>query len=61
MPTYIFHPCDEGVVRSQADVPDCAPATGRWVLAAAILGSSITFIDGQCRKVFSWQYGSNSI
>ena len=23
-----------------------SPATGRWVLAAAILGSSITFIDG---------------
>jgi hypothetical protein len=22
---------------------------------------SITFIDGQCRKVFSWQHGSNSI
>jgi EmrB/QacA subfamily drug resistance transporter len=42
----IRHPCDEAVVRSQPDVPDCGPATGRWVLAAAILGSSITFIDG---------------
>src|SRR5881398_826011 len=39
-------PCDEAVVRSQPDVPDCGQATGRWVLAAAILGSSITFIDG---------------
>ncbi|MGI8997695.1 MAG: hypothetical protein ACR2GW_13620 [Pyrinomonadaceae bacterium] len=25
---------------------DCGQAAGRWVLAAAILGSSITFIDG---------------
>src|SRR5205823_9009976 len=39
-------PCDEAVVRSQPDVADCGRATGRWVLAAAILGSSITFIDG---------------
>lgn len=40
------HPCDEAVVRSQPDVTDCGQAAGRWVLAAAILGSSITFIDG---------------
>src|SRR5262249_17902292 len=39
-------PCDEAVVRSRPDVRDCGKATGRWVLAAAILGSSITFIDG---------------
>ena len=39
-------PCDEGVVRSQSDVVDCGQAAGQWVLAAAILGSSITFIDG---------------
>ena len=39
-------PCDEAVVRSQPDVADCGRAAGRWVLAAAILGSSITFIDG---------------
>jgi EmrB/QacA subfamily drug resistance transporter len=39
-------PCDEAVVRSQPDVSDRGRATGRWVLAAAILGSSITFIDG---------------
>ncbi|MGH8488631.1 MAG: hypothetical protein ACREXS_07175 [Gammaproteobacteria bacterium] len=39
-------PCDEAVVRSQAEVTDCGQAAGRWVLAAAILGSSITFIDG---------------
>src|SRR5947209_5854203 len=39
-------PCDEAVVRSRPEAKDCDPATGRWVLAAAILGSSITFIDG---------------
>src|SRR5438093_683963 len=39
-------PSDEAVVRAQPDVTDCGQATRRWVLAAAILGSSITFIDG---------------
>src|SRR5258705_2478912 len=39
-------PCDEAFIRSRTDVLDCGPAAGRWVLAAAILGSSITFIDG---------------
>ena len=33
-------------MRSQPDVTDCGQAAGRWVLAAAILGSGITFIDG---------------
>ncbi len=37
-------PCDEGAMRAGA----CAPTTanGRWILAAAILGSSMAFIDG---------------
>src|SRR5438552_14483902 len=39
-------PCDEAFIRSRTEVSDCGPAVGRWVLAAAILGSSITFIDG---------------
>lgn len=39
-------PCDEMKVRWDGDVKDCGRSTGRWVLAAAILGSSITFIDG---------------
>src|ERR671915_848986 len=42
----IRQPCDEAVVRSQPNVTDCGRTTGRWVLTAAILGSSITFIDG---------------
>ena len=39
-------PCDEALIRSPDDVPGCGASTGRWVLAAAILGSGITFIDG---------------
>src|SRR6266508_2628442 len=39
-------PCDEGVIQSgPADAP-CDRHTGRWVLAATILGSSMAFIDG---------------
>src|SRR5271167_371458 len=38
-------PCDEGLIRStNADVPG-AGISGRWVLAATILGSSTAFID----------------
>src|SRR6202521_5346959 len=38
-------PCDEAVVRSvNANVP-CTAQAGRWILAAAILGSSMAFID----------------
>jgi EmrB/QacA subfamily drug resistance transporter len=35
----------------RADVTDCGRAAGSWVLAAAILGSSITFIDGTAVNV----------
>lgn len=39
-------PCDEAVIRStNADVP-VTTQTGRWILAATILGSSMAFIDG---------------
>jgi len=39
-------PCDEGVVRC-AEPPTSVPASvKRWVLIAAILGSSMAFIDG---------------
>lgn len=46
MPSVIKHPCDEGVIRSAPDNAPCAQQAGRWVLAAAIIGSGITFIDG---------------
>lgn len=39
-------PCDEAIVRSHPEAKGHDQAAGRWVLAAAILGSSITFIDG---------------
>lgn len=46
MLTNTRQPCDAAVVHAQPEVTDCGRAAGRWVLAAAILGSSITFIDG---------------
>ena len=39
-------PCDEGVVRCAAPPASVPPAVKRWVLVAAILGSSMAFIDG---------------
>jgi EmrB/QacA subfamily drug resistance transporter len=39
-------PCDEAFALSQPEALDCDKKIGRWVLLAAILGSSITFIDG---------------
>src|SRR5688572_26555092 len=39
-------PCDDAMIESRSDIKDCGESVGRWVLAAAILGSSITFIDG---------------
>jgi EmrB/QacA subfamily drug resistance transporter len=39
-------PCDEGVIRAAAETPGCAERAKPWVLATAILGSSLAFIDG---------------
>jgi EmrB/QacA subfamily drug resistance transporter len=38
-------PCDEAAIRSGADGAPCAPQSGPWILAAAILGTSMAFID----------------
>jgi EmrB/QacA subfamily drug resistance transporter len=38
-------PCDEAVVWSGNAVVPCTAQAGRWILAAAILGSSMAFID----------------
>src|SRR5918911_142979 len=46
MVSIVKQPCDEAVVRAAPDKAPCARRTGRWVLAAAIIGSGITFIDG---------------
>src|SRR5271169_6608463 len=39
-------PCDEAVVRSGSPNVLCRTQSRAWVLAAAILGSSMAFIDG---------------
>jgi EmrB/QacA subfamily drug resistance transporter len=38
-------PCDEVIIRSASDGVPCRGKSGPWVLAAAILGSSMAFID----------------
>ena len=39
-------PCDEGAIRSGSADSPCLPQAGPWILAAAILGSSMAFVDG---------------
>jgi EmrB/QacA subfamily drug resistance transporter len=39
-------PCDEGVIAAKKAAAPCTKASGRWILAATILGSSMVFIDG---------------
>jgi EmrB/QacA subfamily drug resistance transporter len=39
-------PCDEAVVKSAPEASEGKIKNGGWVLAATIIGSSITFIDG---------------
>ena len=46
MSTFIRPPCDETLIRAQPAAIPCSRATGRWILAATILGSSMAFIDG---------------
>jgi EmrB/QacA subfamily drug resistance transporter len=46
MVTLIREPCDDGVIRSGLVVRPVPKSSGRWVLAATILGSSLAFIDG---------------
>ena len=46
MATNVREPCAEAVIRSGPAPSPRGKSTGRWVLAATILGSSITFIDG---------------
>jgi EmrB/QacA subfamily drug resistance transporter len=44
-------PCDAGTVSSGPALAPCSPTTGRWVLAATILGSSMVFIDSSAVNV----------
>src|SRR5437870_9425600 len=38
-------PCDENVIRSRAASAPRSKSSGRWILAATILASSMAFID----------------
>jgi len=51
MATVVKPPCDHGVISSAPAVAGCAESTGRWVLAATIIGSSMVFIDGSVVNV----------
>lgn len=39
-------PCEEGAIRSGAVAPAVPSGSGAWVLAATIIGSSLSFVDG---------------
>jgi EmrB/QacA subfamily drug resistance transporter len=39
-------PCDESVIQAGRISAPCTRSSGKWVLAATILGSSMAFIDG---------------
>lgn len=45
MTTLIREPCDDGVIRSGRSTNPCPKSSGKWVLVATILGSSLAFID----------------
>src|SRR5436189_5166005 len=51
MPVLIQEPCDENVIRSAPQTAPCAKSRGPWVLAATILASSMSFIDGTAVNV----------
>jgi EmrB/QacA subfamily drug resistance transporter len=46
MPVVLQDACEENVIRSGAAAAPCSKTSGRWVLAATILASSMAFIDG---------------
>ena len=44
-------PCDEGIIHAGAASIPCTKSSGRWILAATILASSMVFIDGTAVNV----------
>jgi MFS family permease len=50
MPTYASPPCQALTIRSTTAVPACM-ARKEWVLAAAVLGTSMSLIDGSVVNV----------
>jgi EmrB/QacA subfamily drug resistance transporter len=51
MANIVRQPCDEGVIASRPAITPCTKASGPWILAATILGSSMAFIDGSAVNV----------
>src|ERR1700712_2056560 len=39
-------PCDDTLIRVSPAGEPCPPSARRWVLVAAIIGSSMAFVDG---------------
>ena len=46
MSAIFSEPCGENIIRAGATGSTCTKASGRWILAATILASSMAFIDG---------------
>src|SRR3989440_6475464 len=46
MSAFIREPCDESIIRSGTATAPCPKSSGRWVLAATTVASSMGFIDG---------------
>ena len=46
MSAFIREPCDESIILSRPATASCPKSSGRWVLAATTLASSMAFIDG---------------
>src|SRR5206468_5455278 len=45
MSGFIREPCDESIIRSRPAAAPCSKSSGRWVLVATTLASSMAFID----------------
>src|SRR5689334_24778668 len=45
MAAIISQPCDESIIRFAPAAAPCSERTGRWVLVATTLASSMAFID----------------
>src|SRR5216110_2073763 len=45
MPVVLQDACDENIIRSGPAAAPCSKTSGRWILAATILASSMAFID----------------
>ena len=46
MTNFFKQPCDDALIMAKPAVAPCARSAEPWILAATILGSSMTFIDG---------------